>query len=502
MALTQQDYKNIYSMLPTEKNKQGDSSLGLGKKVTNLIPPFEQWIDSGDEIAYFFMPELKGLYMQQFFPEGIVDVARISPLKQMQMSGSALIDSVSMPQESYDIRVTVEGKEYVKLSIIYSSNIRTVAITISDRDNNNKLLGSFTCSPRYDQWELKGNWSLMLDSIPAIYLEKTISNHISWLDLFFKMEDTYETKIGENVLQYIESKPAAWRIKRPGGFVNTKTFFNYRYQYPCYLHLCLFESDYPWVVDFNNTIVGANLGKVECSASDTGKIQKDTENKEIREWFRTVELEIDSEQNILYAINPFANHDNLSFTTAKMDIGGVTYPGVVKLIPNRLFLTSPAQNTNWVDTEGRYSINTNATRRLRTIYDKSLDTADNKANKGTSAYIRPCKNIYWHTAVVDKDAEKIALCTGKQIDTNIKDNVWADFRLLSKNDLKEENYTSIELTWVFIYDEEVGTTKVTKYLLLGKSIPIIINKESTSDTPVITKVYGSDYYENPYIFID
>jgi hypothetical protein len=42
MALTQQDYKNIYSMLPTEKNAQGDSSLGLGKKVTNLIPPFEQ----------------------------------------------------------------------------------------------------------------------------------------------------------------------------------------------------------------------------------------------------------------------------------------------------------------------------------------------------------------------------------------------------------------------------------------------------------------------------
>ena len=502
MALTQQDYKNIYSILPKEKGTQGDSSLGLGKKVTNLIPPFEQWVDSGDEIAYFFMPELKGLYMQQFFPEGVVDIVKISPLKQVQINGAFFIDSVSMTQELYDIRVTVEEKEYVKLSIIYSSRANIVTVAILDRDNNSKTIGDFTCNSRYGQWELRGNWSLILDSIPAIYLEKTISNHMSWLDLFFKMEDTYETKIGENVLQYIESKPAAWRIKRPGGFVNTKTLFNYRYQYPCYLHLCLFESDYPWAVDFNNTIVGANLGRVECDASDTGKIQKDTENKEIREWFRTVELEIDSEENILYAINPFANYDNLSFTAAKMDIGGVTYPGVVKLIPNRLFLTSPAQNTNWVDTEGRYLINTNATRRLRTIYDKSLDTADNKANKGTSAYVRPCKNVYWHTAIVDKDAEKITLCTGKQIDTNIKDNVWADFRLLSKNDLKEENYTSIELTWVFIYDEEVDEIKTTKYLLLGKSIPIIINKESTSDTPVITKVYGSDYYENPYIFID
>jgi hypothetical protein len=57
-------------------------------------------------------------------------------------------------------------------------------------------------------------------------------------------------------------------------------------------------------------------------------------------------LEIDSDQNILYATNPFANYDNLSFTEAKMDIGGVTYSGVIKLIPNRLFLTSPEQNTN------------------------------------------------------------------------------------------------------------------------------------------------------------
>ena len=42
MALTQQDYKNIYSILPTEKNVKGDSTLGLGKMVENLVPPFEE----------------------------------------------------------------------------------------------------------------------------------------------------------------------------------------------------------------------------------------------------------------------------------------------------------------------------------------------------------------------------------------------------------------------------------------------------------------------------
>jgi hypothetical protein len=97
------------------------------------------------------MPELKGLYMQQFFPEGIVDVVKISPLKQVQINGSFLIDSVSMPKEAYDIRVTVEEKEYVKLSIIYSSGANIVTVAIIDRDNNSKTIGSFTCSRRYNQ---------------------------------------------------------------------------------------------------------------------------------------------------------------------------------------------------------------------------------------------------------------------------------------------------------------------------------------------------------------
>ena len=58
MALTQQDYKNIYSMLPTNKNEKGDSILGLGKMVENLVPPFEEWVHeiTTKEVpyAYFF----------------------------------------------------------------------------------------------------------------------------------------------------------------------------------------------------------------------------------------------------------------------------------------------------------------------------------------------------------------------------------------------------------------------------------------------------------------
>jgi hypothetical protein len=86
MALTQQDYKNIYSMLPTEKNAQGDSSLGLGKKVTNLIPPFEEWVYevTTNEVpyAYFFLPALKGMYQCQFFPTNKVDVVQMPLISQ------------------------------------------------------------------------------------------------------------------------------------------------------------------------------------------------------------------------------------------------------------------------------------------------------------------------------------------------------------------------------------------------------------------------------------
>ena len=102
MALTQQDYKNIYSMLPTEKNAQGDSTLGLGKTVTNLIPPFDEWIDDKEGCAYFFMPPLDGLYVHQFCPKNRVEVTRISKIKQTTSISYTLPETLSeKTEESY-----------------------------------------------------------------------------------------------------------------------------------------------------------------------------------------------------------------------------------------------------------------------------------------------------------------------------------------------------------------------------------------------------------------
>ena len=278
MALTQQDYKNIYSMLPTEKNAQGDSTLGLGKTVTNLIPPFDEWIDDKEGCAYFFMPPLDGLYVHQFFPKNRVEVTRISKIKQTTSISYTLPETLSeKTEESYWIKHQIGDIIYNKLlfnftNAPYNSNSKDLTITLRNDNGDVVKIGYFAFTHRAsNDWYWNGTyvsegsqgWMIRLENVLAIYGEEDIKSgyqKMTFLKKFFEtVEDHYEYSISNQAFKQISLEESVWVVKNPGGYLNTKNWFYYKQEHPCNLHLCLFESNFPWIVDFNNTIVGADF---------------------------------------------------------------------------------------------------------------------------------------------------------------------------------------------------------------------------------------------------
>lgn len=517
MALTQQDYKNIYSMLPTNKNEKGDSTLGLGKMVENLVPPFEEWVCeiTTKEVpyAYFFLPTLKGMYQCQFFPTDKVDVVQM-PLISQKLSLMTIRLSKSSPvfkSSQHKIRCWFDNILYTELNFEWrlqegSSGNRCLKISLIG-DNNILEIGSFTFryeDNEYYHWNTKATetWKYDIGSFALIYFEDDFS-YDHFLNYFFEKTSSNTSFFPTTPsLRQFNSSDVVLRVREPGSYLNTRSLFYHKEKRPLDLHLCVFKTNFPWIVDLNNTIIGADLHEPYYQIETLDKLEKELPTQNIKSWFDSVDFEI-AEWGGLYAINPlYENKELLSSNTITMTVGGVNRNGVIKLVPNRIYLTSQEQNSNYVSTESSqvvYHINQNATRYLRQIYNKKKDTAENKKNKGTEKYIKPRTWIYWPQATVEE--QKILLCSGDlvDLDNNIYDNSWSDFRLLSKNDGKEENYTSIEYVWVFIYKTEENQTK---YLPLGKSQPIIINKDSTNEGVSIQKVFGDEYYSNTYIFID
>ena len=498
MALTQQDYKNIYSILPTEKNAKGDSTLGLGKMVENLVPPFEEWIETRSKNYCYgwFVVNLKedGFYRLQ---------SSANLYKPMVLNGvhnNISIEKDKMDDETYRVHVVIRNKKYDTLNFLLKFDEASAILQIQLKNKNEEIIiGNCTLKNTFsDTYSGKIIWG-----VENIYIEAMITD-FSETDtpLFYKCftKQYSASQSYTNNFFYSEKKDLVIGVFEPGSFKNTRSIFYHRYKNSAPLLMCLFKSDLPWVVDLNNTIVGMDWKQPDVGNNvllDAPEKELSTQN--IRSWFDSVDYEI-GEDGVLYAINPlYENKESLSSNIITMTVGGVDRNGIIKLVPNRVYLTSQEQNSNYVDTSNVYHINQNITRYLRQIYDKKKDTSENKKNKGTEKYIKPRTWVYWPQATIEE--QKILLCSGSliDIDNNIYDNSWPDFRLLSKNDDKEENYTSIEYVWVFIYQDK---EQETKYIPLGKSQPIIINKDSTNERVSIQKVFGDEYYSNTYIFID
>lgn len=514
MAITKQDYKNIYSMLPAEKNEKGDSSLGLGKMVENLVPPFEEWVcEIKNEVpyAYFFLPVLKGMYQCQFFPTDRVDVVQM-PLVSQKFSFNDMNfhkSSFIFKDSQHKIRCWFNNILYTKLNFEWyfkeDSSNGYLKISISS-DNNILTIGNFTFrheNGEYYHWnpvQSPESWEHKIGSFALIYFENDFSSS-HFLNYFFERSSSYTSDFPTipSLRQFKNNSEIVLRVREPGSYLNTRSLFHHKEKRPLDLHLCIFQTNFPWVVDLNNTIIGVDLYEPYYQIEQLDKLEKEIPTQNIKSWFDSVDLEI-GDDGLLYAINPlYENKDLLSSNTIIMSINGVEQSGEIKLIPNRLYLTSIEQNSNYVirsNNQEVYKINQNTTRYLRQIYDKQKDTAENEQNKGGQNYNKPRIWVYWPQATIEQ--EKILLCTGNEID-GAKDNQWSDFRLLSKNDIKEENYTSIEYVWTFVYKD---SENVTHYIMMGKSQPIIINKDSTNEIPLIQKNFGDEYYSNPYIFID
>ena len=190
MALTQQDYKNIYSMLPTEKSTQGDSSLGLGKKVTNLVPPFEDWVYEAttNEVpyAYFFLPALEGMYQCQFFPTNKVDVVRM-PLISQKFSFNSMTfykSSFILKSSKRKIRCWFNNVLYTELNFEWLSKegSSNKYLKISLLEENNVLeIGKFTFvyqDDKYYNWnpaQSTESWNYDIGSFALIYFEDDFS---------------------------------------------------------------------------------------------------------------------------------------------------------------------------------------------------------------------------------------------------------------------------------------------------------------------------------------
>ena len=518
MALTQQDYKNIYSILPTEKNVKGDSTLGLGKMVENLVPPFEEWefeiTKDETPYAYFFLPALKGMYQCQFFPTDKVNVAQLPLVSQKTSLGDIRLakGSFALKDSQHKIKCWFDNVLYTELHFEWyfreDFGVQCLKISLS-KDNNILEIGNFTFryeNNQYYHWspsESQETWEYNIGSFALIYFDNDFS-YDHFLNYFFERSSAYASTFPTtpSLRQFNNNSDIVLRIKEPGSYLNTRSLFSHKEKRPLDLHLCIFQTNFPWIVDLNNTIIGADLYEPSYQIEKLDKLEKELPTQNIKSWFDSVDFEI-GEDGVLYAINPlYENRDLISSNTITMAVGGVNRTGIIKLVPNRIYLTSQEQNSNYVvasDNQETYHINQNATRYLRQIYDKKKDTKENKKNKGTANYIKPRTWVYWPQAT--REEQKILLCSGSLVDfeNNIYDNSWPDFRLLSKNDNKEENYTSIEYTWVFVYQTEEHKTK---YIPLGKSQPIIINKDSTNERVSIQKVFGDEYYSNTYIFID